>query len=60
MPLLQATMIYAGFYTELLSCNPLNPIKLTMVSLDTVDIIMYPDMYAMFDHVRIVYLTLFA
>ena len=25
-------MIYAGFYTELLSCNPLNPIKLTMVS----------------------------
>ena len=29
--LLQATMIYAGFYTELLSCNPLNPIKLTMV-----------------------------
>ena len=37
MPLLQATMIYAGFYTELLSCNPLNPIKLTMVSLDTVD-----------------------
>jgi len=37
MPLLQATMIYAGFYTELLSCNPLNPIKLTMVRLDTVD-----------------------
>ena len=25
-------MIYAGFYTELLSCNPLNPIKMTMVS----------------------------
>ena len=30
--LLKATMIYAGFYTEMLSCNPLNPIKLTMVS----------------------------
>ena len=30
--LFQATMIYAGFYTEILSCNPLNPIKLTMVS----------------------------
>lgn len=29
---IEATMIYAGFYTELLSCNPLNPIKLTMVS----------------------------
>merc|ERR1711892_626074 len=28
----EATMIYAGFYTEILSCNPLNPIKLTMVS----------------------------
>ena len=38
LSLLQATMIYAGFYTELLSCNPLNPIKLTMVRLDTVDI----------------------
>ena len=25
-------MIYAGFYTEMLACNPLNPIKLTMVS----------------------------
>ena len=25
-------MIYAGFYTEILSCNPLHPIKLTMVS----------------------------
>ena len=52
MPLLQATMIYAGFYTEMLSCNPLNPIKLTMVRRDIVDIIMYPDMYAMFDHVQ--------
>jgi len=29
---IEATMIYAGFYTEMLSCNPLNPIKLTMVS----------------------------
>ena len=28
----EASMIYAGFYTEILSCNPLNPIKLTMVS----------------------------
>jgi len=28
----EATMIYAGFYTEILSCNPLHPIKLTMVS----------------------------
>jgi len=28
----EATMIYAGFYTEMLACNPLNPIKLTMVS----------------------------
>ena len=25
-------MIYAGFYTEMLACNPLNPIKVTMVS----------------------------
>ena len=25
-------MIYARFYTEILSCNPLHPIKLTMVS----------------------------
>jgi len=29
---IEATMIYAGFYTELLACNPLNPIKMTMVS----------------------------
>ena len=29
---LKATMIYAGFYTEMLACNPLNPIKVTMVS----------------------------
>jgi len=28
----EATMIYAGFYTEILSCNPLHPIKLTLVS----------------------------
>jgi len=28
----EATMIYAGFYTEILCCNPLHPIKLTMVS----------------------------
>ena len=28
-------MIYAGFYTEILSCNPLHPIKLTMVSYTT-------------------------
>jgi len=28
----EATMIYAGFYIEILNCNPLNPIKLTMVS----------------------------
>ena len=28
----KATMIYAGFYTEMLACNPLNPIKVTMVS----------------------------
>jgi len=30
----EATMIYAGFYTEILSCNPLHPIKLTMVQAD--------------------------
>jgi len=28
----EATMVYAGFYIEILNCNPLNPIKLTMVS----------------------------
>ena len=28
----EATMIYAGFFTEILAANPLNPIKLTMVS----------------------------
>jgi len=30
----EATMIYAGFYHEILSANPLNPIKLTLVSPD--------------------------
>lgn len=30
----EATMIYAGFYHEILACNPLNPIKLTLVSPD--------------------------
>ena len=29
---LQATMVYAGFYVEILNTNPLNPIKLTLVS----------------------------
>ena len=29
---LQATMVYAGFYVEILNANPLNPIKLTLVS----------------------------
>lgn len=28
----EATMIYAGFYVEILNTNPLNPIKLTLVS----------------------------
>lgn len=28
----EATMVYAGFYIEILNSNPLNPIKLTMVS----------------------------
>ena len=28
----EATMIYAGFYHEILAANPLNPIKLTLVS----------------------------
>jgi len=28
----EATMVYAGFYIEILHCNPLNPIKLTMIS----------------------------
>jgi len=28
----EATMIYAGFYVEILNSNPLNPIKLTLVS----------------------------
>ena len=30
----EATMIYAGFFTEILKANPLNPIKLTLVSPD--------------------------
>ena len=30
----EATMIYAGFYHEMLAANPLNPIKLTLVSPD--------------------------
>ena len=30
----EATMIYAGFFTEILAANPLNPIKLTLVSPD--------------------------
>jgi len=30
----EATMIYAGFYHEILASNPLNPIKLTLVSPD--------------------------
>jgi hypothetical protein len=30
----EATMIYAGFYQEILQANPLNPIKLTLVSPD--------------------------
>eukprot|EP00088_Acartia_fossae_P002490 TRINITY_DN11005_c0_g1_i1.p1 TRINITY_DN11005_c0_g1~~TRINITY_DN11005_c0_g1_i1.p1 ORF type:complete len:399 (-),score=115.65 TRINITY_DN11005_c0_g1_i1:427-1623(-) len=28
----EATMVYAGFYVEILNTNPLNPIKLTLVS----------------------------
>ena len=28
----EATMIYAGFYHEILASNPLHPIKLTLVS----------------------------
>lgn len=28
----EATMVYAGFYVEILNANPLNPIKLTLVS----------------------------
>ena len=27
----EATMIYAGFYHEILASNPLHPIKLTLV-----------------------------
>ena len=27
----EATMIYAGFYHEILAANPLHPIKLTLV-----------------------------
>ena len=30
----EATMIYAGFFTEILAANPINPIKLTLVSPD--------------------------
>ena len=30
----EATMIYAGFYHEILASNPLHPIKLTLVSPD--------------------------
>ena len=30
----EATMIYAGFFTEILAANPLNPIKITLVSPD--------------------------
>jgi len=30
----EATMIYAGFYHEILASNPLNPIKLTLISPD--------------------------
>ena len=30
----EATMIYAGFFNEILACNALNPIKLTLVSPD--------------------------
>ena len=30
----EATMIYAGFFTEILAANPLNPIKMTLVSPD--------------------------
>ncbi len=30
----EATMIYAGFYQEILLANPINPIKLTLVSPD--------------------------
>merc|ERR1711944_271316 len=30
----EATMIYAGFFHEILAANPLNPIKLTLVSPD--------------------------
>ena len=30
----EATMIYAGFYHEILAADPLNPIKLTLVSPD--------------------------
>ena len=30
----EATMIYAGFFTEILQANPINPIKLTLVSPD--------------------------
>ncbi len=30
----EATMIYAGFFHEILAANPLHPIKLTLVSPD--------------------------
>ena len=30
----EATMIYAGFFTEILAANPINPIKITLVSPD--------------------------
>jgi len=30
----EATMIYAGFFTEILAANPLHPIKITLVSPD--------------------------
>merc|ERR1712038_188831 len=30
----EATMIYSGFFTEILMANPLNPIKITLVSPD--------------------------
>jgi hypothetical protein len=28
----EATMVYTGFFTEILAANPLNPLKLTLVS----------------------------
>jgi hypothetical protein len=27
----EATMVYTGFFTEILAANPINPLKLTLV-----------------------------